>query len=159
MNQSKKQKWGEANPVYLFCHTNSLGFDDMKAIKDGTYRINEADYNSQIVPILELMNQLTSKDSKGNHRVYNGTIMRDIIVDIRIMYNTNQTIFDNFNQFLGYLKLKFISSYDSGTFPDTKETGKSFWGNIKYEYFGLRNLGFTNNVQAFEIPKTIENFV
>jgi hypothetical protein len=139
-------------------HTNSLAFDDMKAVKDGTYRINEVDYNSQIVPILELMNQLTSKDSKGNPRTYNGTIIRDIIVDIRIMYNTNQIIFDNFNQFLGYLKLKFISSHDSGTFPDTKETGQNFWGIIKEEYFGLRQLGFTNNVQAFEMPKTIENF-
>jgi len=158
MNQAKKQKWGEANPVYLFCHTNSLSFDDMKAIKDGSYRITETDYDSQIVPILELMNQLTSKDSKGNARVYNGTIIRDIIVDIRILYNTNQIIFDNFNQFLGYLKLKFISSYDSGTFPDTKETGQAFWGNIKYEYFGLRDLGFTNNVQPFQIPKTIETF-
>jgi hypothetical protein len=104
------------------------------------------------------MNQLTSKDSKGIPRVYNGTIIRDIVVDIRILYNTNQVIFDNFNQFLGYLKLKFISSYDCGTFPDSKESGQAFWGNIKYEYFGLRDLGFTNNIQSFQIPKTIENF-
>lgn len=135
MNQAKKQKWGEATPVYLFCHTNSLDFDDMKAIKDGTYRITKTDYDSQIVPILELMNQLTSKDSKGNSRVYNGAIMRDIIVDIRIMYNTDKTIFDNFNQFLKYLELKFIGSYDSGTFPNSKETGKNFWEEIKGEYY------------------------
>jgi hypothetical protein len=145
MNQAKKQKWGEANPVYLFCHTNSLSFDDMKAVKDGSYRITETDYTSQIVPILDLMDELTSKDSNGNARVYNGTVIRDIIVDIRILYNTNPIIFDNFKQFLGYLKLKFISSYNTGTFPDTKETGQAFWANIKEEYFGLRALGFANN--------------
>jgi hypothetical protein len=163
MNQAKKQKWGEANPVYLFCHTDSLAFDDMKAIKDGSYRITESDYKEQIVPILELMTQITSKDANGNNRVYNGTIIRDIVVDIRIMFNTDdergRVIKDNFFQFLGFLKLKFISSYDTGTFPDTKETGQKFWGVIKEEYFGLRNLGFTGgNVKAFEIPKTIENF-
>jgi len=159
MNQAKKQKWGEANPVYLFCHTNSLAFDDMKAVKDGSYRITETEYKEQIYPILEFMNQITTKDSKGNLRNYNGTIIRDILVDIRIMYNTDPVIYDNFKQFLGFLKLKFISSYDTGTFPDTKETGQQFWSIIKSEYIGLRKLGLAGNVQPFETPKTIENFV
>ena len=166
-NQSKKQKWGEANPIYLFCHTNSLAFDDMKKVKDGTYRISEADYKIQIVPILEMMNQITSKDAKGKPRVYNGTIIRDIIVDVRVMYNTNSLIRENFNQFLGYLKLKFISAYDSGqtvkiptgNFPNTKEKGQAFWDVIKSEYFGLKSLGMMPvSVQPYEPAKTIENF-
>jgi hypothetical protein len=159
MNQAKKQKWGEANPVYLFCHTNSLAFDDMKAVKDGSYRITEIEYKEQVHPILELMNQISSKDKNGEIRNYNGTIIRDILVDIRIMYNTNPVIFDNFRQFLGFLKLKFISSYDIGTFPDTKETGQKFWDIVKSEYIGLRQLGLAGNVQPFETPKTIENFI
>ena len=162
MNQSKKQKWGEANPVYLFCHTDSLAFDDMKSIKDGSYRISELDYNTQIVPILQLMNHITTKDSKGNARTYNGTIIRDIIVDIRVMYNTNteagRTVKDNYSQFLAFLKLKFISSHDVGTFPETKEDGKRMWDTVKAEYFGLRAIGMVQDVPAYEIPKTIENF-
>ena len=163
MNQSKKQKWGEANPVYLFCHTDSLSFDDMKAIKDGSYRITELDYNTQIVPILQLMTQATAKDSKGEIRAYNGTIIRDIIVDIRVMYNTNseagRIVRDNYFQFLSFLKLKFVGSYDNGTFPESKEDGARFWNTVKSEYFGLRAIGLVQDVPAYEIPKTIENFV
>jgi hypothetical protein len=136
MNVAKKQGWGEANPIYLFCHTDSLAFDDMKKVKDGNYRITESEYNSQIKPILELMTRLTSDDRK-----FLGTIMRDIIVDIRILLNTNQIISDNFTRFLGWLGMKFILDYKQGRFPETKETGQSYWDGIKEEYFSLLKLG------------------
>lgn len=155
MNQAKKEAWGEANPIYMFCHTDSLAFDDMKKVKDGSYRITESEYDEQIKPILDFMKQLTT-----DKRKFNGTIMRDIIVDIRIMYNTNQTIKDNFNNFLGYLKLKFVSDYSVGRFPETKESGQQYWGVIKHEYFGLINLGLAGiqNVKPYQPSKTIEDF-
>jgi hypothetical protein len=155
MNQAKKEGWGEANPIYMFCHTDSLAFDDMKKVKDGSYRISEFEYDEQIRPILDFMKQLTF-----DKRKFNGTIMRDIIVDIRIMYNTNQTIKDNFANFLGYLKLKFVSDYSVGRFPETKETGQQYWGVIKHEYFGLINLGLAGiqNVKTYQPSKTIEDF-
>jgi hypothetical protein len=101
------------------------------------------------------MKQLTT-----DKRKFNGTIMRDIIVDIRIMYNTNQTIKDNFNNFLGYLKLKFIGDYSVGTFPETKESGQTYWGVVKHQYFGLINLGLAGiqNVKPYQPSKTIEDF-
>lgn len=136
MNVAKKQGWGEANPIYIFCHTNSLAFDDMKKVKSGEYRINEVEYNTQIKPILDLMTRLTSDDRK-----FLGTIMRDIMVDVRILLNTNQTISDNFTRFLGFLEIKFISDYKQGKFPETKETGQSYWESVKEEYFGLLKLG------------------
>jgi len=155
MNQAKKQGWGEANPIYMFCHTDSLAFDDMKKVKDGDYRISESEYDEQIKPILDFMKQLTT-----DKRKFNGTIMRDIIVDIRIMYNTNQTIKDNFNNFLGYLKLKFIGDYSVGVFPETKESGQTYWGVVKHQYFGLINLGLAGiqNVKPYQPSKTIEDF-
>lgn len=159
MNQAKKQKWGEANPVYLFCHTNSLAFDDMKAVKDGEYRISEEMYNEQIAPILNFMNLITAKDDSGEHRDYNGTIIRDIIVDIRIKYNTEPIIQDNFHQFLGFLKMKFISAYDNGMFPDTKETGQAFWKMVYGEYINLRNLGLAGTITPYAPQKTIASFV
>jgi hypothetical protein len=155
MNQAKKQGWGEANPIYLFCHIDSLKFDDMKKVKDGDYRITENEYDEQIKPILDFMKQLTS-----NKRKFVGTIIRDIIVDIRIMYNTNQIIKDNFANFLGYLQLKFVGDYDVKTFPTTKETGQHYWGVVKNQYFGLINLGLvgTQNFQIYQPSKTIEDF-
>jgi hypothetical protein len=136
MNIAKKQGWGEANPIYLFCHTDSLAFDDMKKVKDGDYRITQSEYDSQIKPILQLMTNLTSDDRK-----LSGTIMRDIIVDVRILLNTNQIISDNFTRFLGWLEMKFILDYKQGRFPETKEAGQSYWDSIKEEYFGLLKLG------------------
>ena len=155
MNQAKKEGWGEANPIYLFCHTNSLAFDDMKKVKDGTYRITELEYNEQIKPILDLMKQVTSSKRK-----FVGTVIRDIIVDVRIMYNTDQIIKDNFNNFLGFLKLKFETDYAHGTFPQTKENGKNWWGVTKQQYFGLLNLGLTGlkDVEPYQPSKTIEDF-
>lgn len=150
MNQSKKQKWGEANPIYLFCHKDSLAFDDMKAVKDGVYRITEKEYDEQIVPILNLMDSITDKDAYGNVRVYNGTIIRDIIVDIRVKYNTEPIIKDNFTQFLGFLKMKFTLMYDNGEFPLTKETGQNMWKMVFAEYMQLRNLGLTGVINSYK---------
>jgi hypothetical protein len=138
MNQAKKEKWGEATPIYMFCHNDSLKFDDMKKVKDGTYRISESEYNEQIKPILNFMHELTLD---GNQ--FSGAIIRDIIVDIRIMYNTDSHIKDNFQRFLGFLKLKFVGDYSSDLFPQTVESGKAYWDKIKKEYFGLISLGFT----------------
>jgi len=67
--------------------------------------------------------------------------MRDIIVDVRILLNTNQIISDNFTRFLGWLEMKFILDYKQGRFPETKEAGQSYWDSIKEEYFGLLKLG------------------
>lgn len=108
----------------------------MKKVKSGEYRISETEYKSQIKPILDLMTRLTSDDRK-----FLGTVMRDIMVDVRILLNTNQTIADNFNRFLGFLEIKFISDYKQSKFPETKETGQNYWESVKEEYFGLLKLG------------------
>lgn len=158
MNQAKKQKWGEANPIYLFSHRDSLAFDDMKAVKDGVYVITEDEYNEQILPLLHLMDNVTSKDVNGNSRVYNGTIIRDIIVDIRIKYNTNSTIKDNFLQFLGFCKMKFKGEYDSGGFPTTKETGQIKWNVWFNEYLNMKEIGLTGQIPTFKPQSTILAF-
>lgn len=152
MNQAKKEGWGEANPIYMFCHTDSLAFDDMKKVKDGTYRISENEYDEQIKPILDFMKQLTS-----DKRKFNGTIMRDIIVDIRIMYNTDDRIKDRFHQFLKWLTRKFIGEHSLGRFPETKETGSAYWKVIKLEYLGMIDDGMVP-VQPFVPEKTILDF-
>lgn len=153
MNQAKKQGWGEASPVYMFSHKNSLKFDDMDKIKDGKYRISESEYESEILPILDLMTAVTS-----NGRKYNGSIIRDIIVDIRILYNTDDLIKSSFDKFLGFLKLKFISVYDNNLFPITKETGQSWWNTVKDDYYGYTKLGLLGEVESVQ-PKTIMSFV
>jgi hypothetical protein len=153
MNLAKKQKWGEANPVYLFCHTDSLDFDDMKQIKNGTYRITEIEYLEQIKPLLDFMTDLTN-----NNRNFSGTVMRDIIVDIRILYNTNQAIKDRYHQFLSWLKMKFTNEYTNDRFPDTKETGQAFWKGIKNEYDYLINNNMAPIV-PYTPPKTINSFI
>jgi hypothetical protein len=152
MNQAKKEGWGEANPIYLFCHTDSLAFDDMKKVKDGSYRITELEYDEQIKPILNFMRELTS-----NKRKFNGTIMRDIIVDIRIMYNTDSRIEDRFPQFLKWLEMKFIGEYSLGRFPETKETGAAWWRVTKNEYLFLIEGGMAP-IQPKIIEKTILDF-
>lgn len=159
MNQAKKQGWGEASPVYIFSHIDSLNFGDMKKIKDGNYRISQIDYEQQIVPLLNLMTEITAKNSNGIERRYTGTIIRDILVDVRIKYNTVDLIRDNWFQFLGFLRLKFISSHDNGTFPETKESGQNFWKVIYNEYIGMRELGLTGVIKPYDKPKTILNFV
>ena len=152
MNQAKKQGWGEANPIYMFCHTDSLAFDDMKKVKDGEYRITESEYNSQIKPILDFMKKLTS-----DNRKFNGTIMRDIIVDIRIMYNTNPSVKDRFHQFLPWLAMKFIGDYSIDKFPLTKETGVDYWKVIKKEYLYMIENGMIP-VQPMVPEKTLMDF-
>jgi hypothetical protein len=152
MNQAKKQGWGEANPIYMFCHTDSLAFDDMKKVKDGDYRITENEYDSQIKPILDFMKKLTS-----DKRKFNGTIMRDIIVDIRIMYNTNPSVKDRFHQFLPWLAMKFIGDYSIDKFPITKESGQQYWSVIKREYLFMIDNGMIP-VQPIVPEKTIMDF-
>jgi len=152
MNQAKKQGWGEANPIYMFCHTDSLAFDDMKKVKDGDYRITESEYDSQIKPILDFMKKLTS-----DKRKFNGTIMRDIIVDIRIMYNTNPSVKDRFHQFLPWLAMKFIGDYSIDKFPITKESGQQYWSVIKREYLFMIDNGMIP-VQPRVPEKTIMDF-
>jgi hypothetical protein len=153
MNQAKKEGWGEANPIYLFCHTDSLAFDDMKKVKDGSYRITELEYDTQIKPILNFMRELTS-----NKRKFNGTIMRDIIVDIRIMYNTDSRIKDRFPQFLKWSTRKFIGEHSLERFPETKETGAAWWRVTKNEYLGMIDDGMVP-VQPFVPEKTILDFL
>ena len=152
MNQAKKEGWGEANPIYMFCHTDSLAFDDMKKVKDGTYRITESEYDEQIKPILDFMKSLTT-----NKRKFNGTIIRDIIVDIRIMFNTNSDIKDRFHLLLDWLTMKFKGDYDDNTFPLTKEKGAEYWKKVKNEYLFMVNKGMVP-VQPFVPEKTILNF-
>ena len=152
MNQAKKEGWGEATPIYMFCHTDSLAFDDMKKVKDGSYRITETQYNEQIKPILNFMKELTS-----DKRKFNGAIMRDIIVDIRIMYNTDSRIKVRFHQFLKWLSMKFIGEYSLGRFPETKETGLAWWRIIKDEYLFMIDSNMVP-VQPNIIEKTILDF-
>ena len=153
MNQAKKQKWGEATPVYLFSHYDSLSFDDINKIKNGTYRISKEDYENQILPILNLMNSITS-----NKRKYSGNIIRDIIVDIRVMYNTDDIVKINFSKFMEWLDKKIIGVYDSGEFPITKETGQRFWNAVKRDWYNLVKMGLVPQSEKAK-PKTIMSFV
>lgn len=135
MNQARKQKWGEVTPIYMFCHTDSLKFDDMKRVKDGTYRITETEYDEQIKPILNLMENLTS-----NERQFKGSVIRDIIVDMRIMYNTDSNIKNNFNHFLEFVERKFVKDYSiPDKFPTTVETAQTYWKDIKDDYYDIIN--------------------
>ena len=124
----------------------------MKKVKDGDYRITENEYDSQIKPILDFMKKLTS-----DKRKFNGTIMRDIIVDIRIMYNTNPSVKDRFHQFLPWLAMKFIGDYSIDKFPITKESGQQYWSVIKREYLFMIDNGMIP-VQPIVPEKTIMDF-
>ena len=168
MNQAKKQKWGETTPIYLFAHKDSLDFNDMKTVKEKLYRITESEYNEQIHPLLDLMSSLTSKNKFGEHRTFSGTIIRDILVYIRVKYNTDGSFKKDFKRFLKFVDFKLKNDYDSdferpeadgSIFPKTQESGKIYWSKVLNEYIGLQERGIIERMDSDSSKMNIMNFV
>jgi len=137
MNQAKKEGWGETTPVYVFSHIDSYDYDDMKPIKDGTYRISEEVYIAEIAPLLQLMTEIVDKGS--NDRKYLGTCIREVLVGTRIAQNTNDFIKDNYSNFITYLKKKLVRDYDKGDFPDEKYLAVIYWQELLEDYIDINS--------------------
>lgn len=128
MNQAKKQKWGEATPVYVFAHKGDSDFDNIQLIKDGEYTISDEEYSSEVQPILDLMNSISNAEYSFGGR------MRYILVNMRVSYNTNDIIRKNWDKFLGVCKLKFSRDLKNGVFPDTQDKTKEYWDGLQEEF-------------------------
>lgn len=132
MNQAKKQKWGETTPVYVFAHKGDSDFDNVQVIKDGEFEITSSEYETEIQPIFQLMDNI----SKTGDYTF-GSRMRYILVNMRVLYNTNDVVKLNWNKFIELCEKKFSRDLKNGTFPDTQDTTKQYWDGITDEFIFL----------------------
>lgn len=132
MNQAKKQRWGESTPVYVFAHKGDSDFDNVQVIKDGNFKITSSEYETEIQPIFQLMDNI----SKTGDYTF-GSRMRYILVNMRVLYNTNDVVKINWDKFIQWCEIKFSRDLKNGTFPDTQDTTKQYWDGIEEEFIFL----------------------
>ncbi len=134
MNQAKKGKWGETTPVYVFAHKSDLNFNNMKSIKDGSFRITDDEFETEIEPLFNMMSELSSTNFSFGGR------MRYILVNMRVLYHTNDDIRRIYGNFIKWATIKFKSDIKNENFPITSDETKKYWKTILEEFQSVQLL-------------------
>ena len=137
MNQAKKGKWGETAPVYVFAHEDDMNFNNMKKIKDGSFRITDEEYEEQIKPLLTMMETISYQKTGVT---LGGGKMRWILVNMKIMYHTNSVISKMYPQFVKWAGIKFGGDIKIGKFPETMDATKIYTESAFDEFLQYQEL-------------------
>lgn len=99
MKQANKNKWGETVPPYVFVHQTDMDFGNIESIKNGTYDITDSDYKNVVLPLFTMINDLCISTESS----INGTLVRQILVETKVKYNTNTKFKKYFKKYIEYV--------------------------------------------------------
>lgn len=102
IKEAKKKKWGETTPLYVFAHYDDMKFANMDTIKNGTFEIDENEYQQTDLLLFNMINELCDKLNSP----INGSLVRQILVEAKVRKNNDPEFARVFKKYL-----EFVSDY------------------------------------------------